>query len=636
MKKLKILFAQVLAFGIGLLITSCEPETYSLGDILDASSIDFEIVQDFATDPGGNTVIMTNKTSEVVLTWDYGTGRSNKKVETVQYAFKGEYTINISALTAGGIVELDPVTITVTDDNLNYVNDPLWTALSGGVGNSKTWLLDLDAEGVSKYFSGPMYFYGTENGWLEGGGPNADGSQESGCYGGDCWNWNPDWNGNEWMFPNGAEDFGTMTFSLEGGPFVTVDNLSTGTNESGTYFLDKDNHTLSFTDATMLHDSGNDAAADFTKTVVFSLTENTMQLGVIRINDPAMLVFNFISKEYSDNWVPEDLPDPNPDIDLNGGTVDDLLSVTSTKSKTWYLSPDSPFNWTDLNGTFLNDFNSVEDYEAVGWTGYVAADQATVVNNKITFADDGTVTTIDSNGVEAAGTYSTSTDGTNTIQFTDITPSFPIGSSWATVSTTSENQWKIIKTATTGTTVTDIWFGKRDESGKDEYMVFHFVLEDPNADPDAEVKAILTGNTWKLDSNRTYDVATSYGALQGPVVFSDYATWAWNPLPGEHYAAGDADVDYGDMTFNEDGTMVVNQLTDGGTVTMNGTWGVTDGKLSITAELLHPWTADFAVADWTAIETFKIENGALLLQAWRDPDLSGEDAFLITWIYVPE
>src|SRR5690606_36607896 len=87
-------------------------------------------------------VILTNKTPGVVLTWDYGTGRSNKKTETVKYAFKGDYTIKVSAVTEGGIVELDPVTVTVTDDNLNYVNDPLWTALTGGVGNTKTWVLD--------------------------------------------------------------------------------------------------------------------------------------------------------------------------------------------------------------------------------------------------------------------------------------------------------------------------------------------------------------------------------------------------------------------------------------------------------------------------------------------------------------
>ncbi|MFD0990066.1 hypothetical protein ACFQ1R_08160 [Mariniflexile jejuense] len=630
MKKIKILITSFLILGISFLISSCQPESYSLGNILDKSDIKYDISQDFSIDPGGNTVILTNKTKGVVLTWDYGTGKSNKAVETVKYAFKGDYIIKISAVTAGGIVELDPVTITVTDDNLNYVNDPLWTNLSGGVGKSKTWLLDLNAEGVSKYFAGPMFFYGTNMGWLEGG--------DNGCYGSDCWNWNPDWKGNEWLFPNGAQNFGTMTFNLINGPFVTTNNLSTGTNESGTYFLDKDNHTLSFTNASMLHDSGNQSCVEsWTETKVFSLTENTMQLGVFRkdgCGGRVLLVFNFISKEYSDNWVPQDLPDPNPAIDLNGGTVDDLLSTTTTTTKTWHLSKDTPFNWTDLNGTFLNDWNSVADYEAAGWPGYISADQSTVIKNKISFSNDGKVTTVDSNGVQKTGTYSTE-QGTNIISFSNITPSFPIGSSWATVSTTSQNQWKIVKTAKTGSLVTDIWFGKRDESGKNEYMVFHFVLDNPSADPDAEVKAILTGKTWKLDSNRSYNKTVGGISLQGPVIFSDFATWSWNPLPGEHYAAGNTGVDYGTMAFNTNGTMVVNQRTDSGIVTLNGNWSVTAGKLSITVAMLHPWTCDFAVASWTNIRTFKIENGALLLQANRDPALSGEDAFWITWVFVP-
>ena len=631
MRKVKILIVSLLLLVAGQLLTSCEPDTYSLGDKLEESEIDFEIVQDFNVDPGGNTVILTNKTPGTILTWDYGTGKSNKATETIQYAFQGDYVIKISAVTAGGIVEFDPITITVTEDNLNYVNDPLWTALSNGVGNSKTWLLDLDENGLSKYFAGPQYFYGTDNGWLLGG--NSWDGGDTGCYGDDCWNWSPDWAGNQWLMD--AEDFGSMTFSLDGGPYVTTNNLSTDTLEEGTYFLDKDAHILTFTNATMLHNVGTDACVDnWGNAKILSLTEDTMQLGVIRRDDcdgSALLVYNFISKDYSDNWVAEDLPEPEPIVDLNGETLDDILSVTS--SKTWALSPDSPFDWTDLEGNLLNGWEAATDYP--DWAGYSAADQAAVAANKITFSSDGTIKTIDNNSVETEGNYSINDN--NVISFSGITPSFNMGA-WAVATTTSQNEWKVVKTAVTGSVVTDIWFGKRDETGKDEYMVFHFVLDNSSTapDPDAEAKAILTANTWKLDSNRTYDVATSYGALQGPIVFSDFATWAWNPLPGEHYAAGDAGVDYGSMTFNEDGTLVVNQLTDSGSVTLNGNWSIEDGELSITTDLLHPWTIDGFVVDWTNIQTFKIESGALLLQALRDPDLSGEDEFWITWIYVPE
>ena len=151
MKKTKLLITSFLMLAVLVLVPSCSPETYSLDGATDKSDINFEITQDFVADPGGNTVILKNTTPGVVLTWDYVTGKSNKATETVKYAFKGNYTIKISAVTGGGIVELDPVTVTVTKDNLNYVNDPLWNLLSGGVGKSKTWVLDLDADGVSKF-----------------------------------------------------------------------------------------------------------------------------------------------------------------------------------------------------------------------------------------------------------------------------------------------------------------------------------------------------------------------------------------------------------------------------------------------------------------------------------------------------
>lgn len=537
MKNIKKLIASILVFGMAFLYTSCEPENHALGKTLDKSDIKFNIVQDFEADPGGNTVIMTNETKGVTLSWDYETGRSNKVNETVKYAFKGDYTIKITAVTQGGIVELDPVTITVTDDNLSYVDDPLWNLLSGGVGESKTWVLDLDANGDSKYFAGPMYFYGTDNAWLEGGGAWDGG--DTGCYGDDCWNWSPDWKGNEWIAAQG--DYGTMIFSLDGGPFLTTDHLMMPSygQESGTYFLDVDTKMLTTSNATILHTNENDACVDDWRTMkVFSITEDSMQLGVLRkdsCDGAATLVFNYITKEYSDNWVPEDLPDPTPDIDLDGGSVDDLLSTTTTTSKTWHLSPDSPFDWTDLEGNLLNGWQTSADYEAAGWTGYTSADEATVIKNKITFSDDGTVKTIDSNDLESGGTY-VSDPVTNIITFSGFIPTFPIGSSWATVTTTSENQWKIMKTAKTDGAVSDIWFGKRDETGKDEYMVFHFVLDDNSAsNPPTPGATELVFDTSKL----------VYGDLEGNgnfrlELFNEFgATFNDPPLNPADVAFGD-------------------------------------------------------------------------------------------------
>src|SRR5690606_21547469 len=127
-----------------MLIISCQKNEYELVDPLDKSQIQFEVVQDFDADAGGNTVILKNNTPETISMWDYQTGKSTRQQDTVRYAFKGDYTIKFSTVTGGGIVEVDSVKVSVTENNLNYVADPMWNYISGGVGHEKTWVLDTD------------------------------------------------------------------------------------------------------------------------------------------------------------------------------------------------------------------------------------------------------------------------------------------------------------------------------------------------------------------------------------------------------------------------------------------------------------------------------------------------------------
>ena len=58
-----------------------------------------------------------------------------------------------TVISRGGVVQADPLVVTITTNNLNYVSDPLWTLLTGGVGNEKVWYLDLNADGESRYFA---------------------------------------------------------------------------------------------------------------------------------------------------------------------------------------------------------------------------------------------------------------------------------------------------------------------------------------------------------------------------------------------------------------------------------------------------------------------------------------------------
>src|SRR5688572_4598772 len=114
-----------------LTVLSCKKKEYSLSGLPDKSAIKMDVKQDLTVDAGGNTVYLTTGTEQILPVWDYGTGKSNRLTDTIRFAFKGDYTIKRTAVTDGGLVELDPVTIHVTKDNLLYVNDPLWNLLSG-------------------------------------------------------------------------------------------------------------------------------------------------------------------------------------------------------------------------------------------------------------------------------------------------------------------------------------------------------------------------------------------------------------------------------------------------------------------------------------------------------------------------
>lgn len=288
----RITIQSLLLISMGLLCTTCKKDSHQMEAPLSKSALKFEVVQDYEADKGGNTIILINNTPETISIWDYGNGSSTRQRDTVYFAFKGNYTIKFSAATDGGIVQADSVVVTVTENNLNYIDDPLWAVLAGGVNQEKTWILDID----QYFFDGPQYFYGTDNGWLEGG--------NAGCYGTDCWNWNPDYAGNSWIMPYG--DYGTMTFNLKGGPYVTINHLTIPSKglENGTYSLDTKNKTLKLTNASILHDKEREGCVDNWGNIkLFSLTDTTMQLGVLRkasCDGAAYLVYNFVSKDFAE------------------------------------------------------------------------------------------------------------------------------------------------------------------------------------------------------------------------------------------------------------------------------------------------------------------------------------------------
>jgi len=402
--------------GVTLFFTGCAPKENELGPLMDKSGLKYSITQN-ASDP--NMVILKSMTPGVTPQWSTPQGRSTRVEDTLRMPFPGTYKFVYGVESEGGLVQADTMTLNITTTNLTYVNDPLWTSICGGVGNEKTWLLDITADGVSKYFVSPEYFLGTEENWYtfhdringdgaKGKGKGLSDDELKAKYGlTKIWEWDAVWKDNSWMageFP--AADYGTITFDLKGGAaHATVNHLAIpglGT-QHGTFLLDATNHTLKLTDAVILHPSAIESrpANGWGNLKVLSLTDDYMVLHVARSDKDEAVCLNFISKDYADKWVPSVVTYAEP---LRTSFTKDSLVGTwkyNTVCQSW-------IGWevkgSKTGGALLNNWptRAAMLTELTSWGGNAATITATD-DDLFIFNADGTCTL---NGVD--NTYSVS------------------------------------------------------------------------------------------------------------------------------------------------------------------------------------------------------------------------------------
>ena len=483
-------------------VSACMPEEYELGTV-DVAAEDlvpglaYTVTQD-SSDP--NTIYLKNLMTGYTPLWEHPQGRSQKNEITLKIAFKGTYTIKFGVETAGGYVYGEPYTLELTTDNLSYVDDPMWNTLTGGNGQSKTWKLDVAADGC-KYYAGPLYFYGTDD-WYG----NVNGGQEATDYNGDgavdSWNWAADWAGNgSWLLGGtGAMDYGTMTFDLIDGAHVKVTRLnadgSVESEQNGTFLLDTENYSLSMSDAGILHDPGRDAiVTQWGNARVLQLTDDFLQLGVIRDNDPnegpCLLVYNYISQNYWDNPpAPEEPAKPSEPVLPEGWQ--DIVGTISQTAIEWKLSDQNPLDWCNLDGSRMNGWLSPDQY--ADWLG--TPDPAVYEGFSLTMdSADNSYKAVTPDGTEVEGTYTLDEKGVYT--FDNGIPSFTVVG-WASFATTAENQLRIMEIVTKNGIVSEMWVGAKDPA-KEEYMGYHLVANvgagSGVVTPPAEAKVLAVDNS---------------------------------------------------------------------------------------------------------------------------------------------
>ncbi len=270
--KFKIIYV---FFGIALLFTACTPKEYNLGPLINKSALKFTITP---SSENPNDIVLVSLTPNLTPMWVTPSGQSIRVIDTINVPFPGTYKFVYGVESDGGLVQADTTAVTITTIDQKTVSDSMWINLTGGLGKSKTWLYDLDANGVSKYFTCPFYFAGTG------------------------WEWDPAWKDIGWSGVE-AGDYGSMTFDLINAPNFKSDNkMFPELSGTGTFMLYTATNQLKTNGAQLIHDraEGDKVANWYAKMTIKTLDADHMQVIAV-IDADNWLIYNYISKDYYDS-----------------------------------------------------------------------------------------------------------------------------------------------------------------------------------------------------------------------------------------------------------------------------------------------------------------------------------------------
>lgn len=244
---------------------------------------------------------------------------------------------------------------------------------------------------------------------------------------------------------------------LIGGAHVTLTDATGNVVGQGTYMLDIDNHTISFSDVFPLNTK---EISDRTFRLLY-LSETAMQIVPYNSND----AINYVTKDYFDNYVPDAAPEP----ELPEGWRNDITQTTNT-ALTWVISPENPLNWCTLAGAFMNDWKSASDYP--DWLGSVEPSLYAGFSMTLDSADN-SAKFIMPDGTIVNTTFTLDDKGIFT--FEGSIPSFTV-IGWASFAPDANNALRVMTIEKNDNgKVTGMWLGAK-SSEKDEYLAYHFVI----------------------------------------------------------------------------------------------------------------------------------------------------------------
>jgi hypothetical protein len=382
MKKFSFLLSMFALIFAVVLVSSCKK------DDPDPDPVDHTPVlgTDFTFTVNENTVNFTTTLSGNVWVKNINSGVTTNFTDgacSVFIPLAADYPFTCNVLVDGVEYASAEFNVKIDNDDVSYLNEGLWKHLSGGAGNTKTWRMDMNSDGVCVYFDGPLYYSGAENDPYWAWDVYELPYDLNGTLMETYFNWSPSYPDNTWIMA--AQDYGTITFS--GNDLIAVTNKF-GVEETGSFTFDTTTMKLDLTTVTLPTDTSRineGQVVEWGKIRVFSLTDSSMQLGLKRVyegfNDDGSqkeskwtLVYNFVCNDY-DYPMPEQF------------TYEETVNTSFTKDDlvgTWKYG-EVPMGWIawEKNGDQGTHFPA-HLYEK--W--YTTADVVTTLSSwGATFAD---------------------------------------------------------------------------------------------------------------------------------------------------------------------------------------------------------------------------------------------------------
>ena len=165
-----------------------------------------------------------------------------------------------------------------------------------------TWEFDLKPDGSHYKFVGPVFFYGKDACWAS--------YTNNQPVVGETTGWDADFASISWAISSADHCQGTMTFyqDKDGNDKVKVHQVQADgsyKDSEGTFTVDEKNKTITMTidPLNAVEYIGGITRTDETKIKVMSLSDEALQLGVIRSGDGQLMIYNYVTSDVKNGYV---------------------------------------------------------------------------------------------------------------------------------------------------------------------------------------------------------------------------------------------------------------------------------------------------------------------------------------------